>query len=707
MKKISAFLIIMIAMLMAGVCAHAADFSVDTTSLPMGEAYKPYSAQITMSGGSNDGYSFEFISGFKPTGLTVNEDGSITGTPTSAGYYANMNIRISNVDGTYRDVTFKINIRARSIKINVTAPKNIIYDGNSYTATVKCYDMNGDELTDVVPIIRYGKDNLSSVTDAGTYYIDVYVSGCIISEREGDTHIQIERQGASISLSGDKEYQYDQLPHPLTAADVTVTPPAAGYVIEYSRNGGEYTTDVPVSSGIYTARVHTTNPNYETIYDECTIKIIGENVNFTVTNTSFTYDGNSHKATVSSDPADIGYKVTYTNSKGETVENPTDADVYTIKITLDNDIVYSIGNDYDNKLTISPQSGHFTTDESWVYDGKTHKPNMTVDAPYDDSKYTITYRKQGTETDLTEITDVGVYDIIITFPNGNYIADATSSKTITVTPKTVNFTVTDNVVDYDGNEHTAKVTPTEALASDLYSVKYVKRDTETKLNSVTNAGVYDIVIELANSNYTLDNSFSATMTVNVTYTFNLGNSPAAMIYKDTTHDAEWQKEAMDYLKANHKFSENYLPKDCSADITYNPINDIDADGNEYTVITSGLDKFVDPGVNVNDGSTSDTIKGTVSAVSGVEGLYKVTYQINDSTMERYLLVVDRRIGDVNSDGAVNGIDANNLVGKDADANGVKQARIWDVNKDGRIDNNDVNAIRNRFSVRLEAYYPWL
>ena len=54
MKKISAFLIIMIAMLMAGVCAHAADFSVDTTSLPMGEAYKPYSAQITMSDGSND-----------------------------------------------------------------------------------------------------------------------------------------------------------------------------------------------------------------------------------------------------------------------------------------------------------------------------------------------------------------------------------------------------------------------------------------------------------------------------------------------------------------------------------------------------------------------------------------------------------------------------------------------------------------------------
>lgn len=707
MKKLSAFLITFMIMLMAGICAHAADFGVDTTTLPVGKAYEPYSAQITMSSGSNDGYSFEFVSGFKPTGIEINEDGSITGTPTSSGYYQNIDIRISNVDGTSRVVTFRLNIRARSIKINVTAPKNIVYDGNSYTASVKCYDMNGDELTEAVPIIRYGKDNLSSVTDAGTYYIDVYVSGCIISEREGDTHIVIDRQGASISLSGDKEYQYDQQPHPLTAADVTVTPSVAGYVIEYSRNGGEYTTDVPVSSGIYTARVHTTNPNYETVYAECTISIVGEKVNFTVTDTSFTYDGNSHTATITSDHPEVRYSVVYTDANGERVSNPTNAGVYTITITLDNDTVYSIGNDYDNKLTISPQSGHFETADGWVYDGQAHTPNMTVNAPYDDSVYTIAYRKQGTETDLTEITDVGVYDIIITFPNGNYVADETSSKTITVTPKTVNFVVTDNVVDYDGNVHTATVTPTETLAKNLYSVKYVKRDTETKLDGVTNAGVYNVVIELANSNYVLDSSFNATMTVNVTYTFNLGNSPAAMIYKDTTHNSEWQAAALDYLKKNHKFSADYLPKDCNADITYNPINNIDADGSEYTVITSGLDKFVDPGVKINDGLTNDTIKGTVSAVSGVDGLYKVTYQVDDSTMERYLLVVDSRIGDVNKDGAVNNVDANNLVNIDANTDGVSQARIWDVNKDGKIDSNDVNAIRNRFSVRLESYYPWL
>lgn len=92
-----------------------------------------------------------------------------------------------------------------------------------------------------------------------------------------------------------------------------------------------------------------------------------------------------------------------------------------IKITLDNDKVYSIGNDYDNKLTISPQSGHLQRMKAGYMTERQHKPNMTVGAPYDESKYTITYRKQGTETDLTEITDVGVYDIIITFPNGNYM----------------------------------------------------------------------------------------------------------------------------------------------------------------------------------------------------------------------------------------------------------------------------------------------
>lgn len=693
-------------MIMAGVCAHAAEFNVENTSLPMGKAYEEYNGQINMVGG-NDGYTFEFVSGFLPEGLTVNSDGSITGIPTSDGYYGYVNIRISNDDGTSRVFTFNISIRPRSIKINVTAPKDISYDGKEHTATIQCYDMNGNELTDLVQIVKYGKDNLPSAINAGTYYIDVYVSGCIIEERSGDNYLKIERIPAEISVAESKEFRYDQKPHPITDDDVTVTPSEAGYIAEYSRNGGSYTTDAPVASGTYTVRVHTANPNYETVYAQGTLRIIGESINFDVTDTSVTYDGEVHKAKITPSVDGVDYNVTYTNSKGETVENPTDADVYTINITLVDSSVYSIGNDYTNKLTISPRMGHFVVQDGWEYDGVAHTPNMTVTADFDNSLYTIAYRKQGTDTDLTQITDAGVYDIIITFQNGNYAADETSSKTITVTPKTVNFAVTDNNIDYDGNTHKATVTPNTTLAENLYSVKYRKKNTENLLDNVRNAGIYDVVISFANDNYALDDSFNATMTINATYTLNVGNSPASRIYMDTTHNDDWKENALNYLKSNHKFSADYLPEGCNDTIVYNSINGIDADSDIYTVITSGLDKFVDPGVQVNDGSENNVILGTAKEVPNISGMYEVTYQVGNTTMKRYVMVVSKKIGDVNGDGAVNGIDANNLVGKNTETDGVEQARVWDVNKDGRIDSNDVSAIRNRFIAPLQAYYPWL
>lgn len=705
MKKISAFLIIMIAMLMAGVCAHAAEFDVENTFLPMGKAYEEYNGQINMVGG-NDGYSFEFVSGFMPTGLTVNSDGSITGTPTSAGYYSSMDIRIKHKDGTSRIVSFQINITPRAIKINITAPKNVVYDGDEHKAVIECYDMNDNKLSELVPTVKYGKNYLSAAVDAGTYYISISVPGCSIKQRTGDTHLEIEKHSASISVTSSKEYIYDQQPHGIEANDVTVTPIEAGYIVEYSRNGSNYTTDIPVASGTYTVRVRTSNPNYETVYAQGTLRIVGEVINFNVTNTSFTYDGDWHKLTITPSKDNIDYTVTYTNSKNEVVENPTDADVYTITITLVDSSVYSIGNDYENKLTISPKTAHFEAEDGWEYDGEAHTPKMTITPDFDSSLYTVAYRKRGTNTNLTQITDAGVYDIVITFQNGNYAADDSSSKTITVKAKTVNFNVSGNNIDYDGSTHIATVTPTITLADNLYSVKYRKKDTTELLDNVKNAGIYDIVISFVNDNYTLDNSFNATMTINATYILNIGNSPAAMIYKDETHNAQWQEKALEYLENNRSFNTDYLPTGCVADIKYNLINGIDVDCDVNTVIVSDLDDFVDPGMQVNDGVTTKTVTGDVQETD-IDGMYKVVYTQDGVTNERYLLVVNRRIGDVNGDGAVNNIDANCADIVNAEVDGVTQARIYDVNKDGRVDSKDAAAIRNRFNVKLQPYYPWL
>ena len=786
MKKLSAFFVMLMLVFAAGVCAHAADFNVTSTFLPEGEAYKPYIAQIEMVGG-NDGYTFEFVSGFKPVGLTVNSDGSITGTPKSSGYYTSMNIRISHTDGTSAVVSFSILTMPRSIKVEVTSPANLMYDGQPHTADVKCYDEEGNLLEGLVPTVKYGSDNLDQAINAGTYYIIVNApSGCSIEERIGDEYLIINALGVAELSVADKSFPYDGNSHGITAADITVDPAAAGYTVEYKKRGtSSYTTEKPVASGIYDVRVHTTNPNYETVYATAMLTIVAQGVKFTVTNTTAEYDGNGHEVTVACDTPEAGYTVSYTDVNGNSVDgNPINAGTYKVVITLTNPDAYTIGEISADTLTITPKTVEFTVDSAtWSYDNTAHTPVITTNPTIDSSLYTVTYNKQGETQELTSITDVGTYDIVITLTDSNNykIAD-TSSKTITVTAQTVNFTVTDNTytyngsghtatvtpdvegagysvtytnskgvtvanptdvgtytigitfdspnayslgtitpntlvinpqtvdfavsdneVPYDGNSHQATVIPSITISSDAYTVKY--KDSKGNLtDSVTNAGVYDIVITVSDTNYVLDSSFSDTMTITSVVSLNIGNSPAAMIYKDSSHadDTEWQEAALSELTTERKFT-SYVPSGCSADITYNLINNIDVDSDKNTVIVKSLDTFSDPGLSVNGTTVSG---GTPVQVNGVEGLYKVTYTYEDQSYERYVAVVGR-IGDVNGDGNVNAIDANYLNGTNAAPSGVTQARVWDVNKDGNIDGSDASAIRNRFKTKLTSYYPWI
>ena len=771
----------------AGICVHAADFNVTSTTLPAAEAYKNYSAQIEMFGG-NDGYTFEFVSGIKPVGLTFNSDGSVTGIPTTSGFFSFINVKISHVDGTSQTVRFSMPVTPKKVKVTVSAPDNIYYDGNPYTANVTYYDYTtGEEIADATSKVTYGTDNLTEAVNAGTYYINVWPpSGCMIEERTGSDHLVINKLAVSSLTVSDRTFDYDGQPHGITDTDVTVSPVAAGYIVEYRKAGeSEYTTDLPVASGVYSVRAHTTNQNYETMYATATLTIVAQGVKFTVTNTTAEYDGNEHEVTVASDTPAAGYTVSYTDVNGNPVDGkPINAGTYKVVITLTNPDAYTIGDISADTLTITPKTVEFTVDsDTWSYDNTAHTPVITTNPTIDSSLYTVTYNKQGETQELTSITDVGTYDIVITLTDSNNykIAD-TSSKTITVTAQTVNFTVTDNTYTYDGSGHTATVTPdaegvdysvtytnskgvtvaspTDAgtytigitfdnpnayslgtitpntlvigpqtvgftvsdnetqydgnshqatvtpnitISSDAYTVKY--KDSKGNLTeSVTDAGVYDIVITVSDSNYVIDSSVSGTMTITSVVSLNIGNSPAAMIYKDSSHadDTEWQEAALNELTTDHKFT-SYVPSGCSAGITYNLINNIDVDGDKNTVIVKNLDAFSDPGLSVNGTAVSG---GTPVPVDGVEGLYKVTYTYEDQSYERYVAVVGR-IGDVNGDGNVNAVDANYLDNKDADTNGVTEARVHDVNKDGKIDGSDASAIRNRFRTKLVGYYPWI
>lgn len=703
MKKLSAFFVMLMLMLAAGVCAHAADFNVENTALPNGEAYKQYTAQINMIGG-NTGYSFEFESGFKPAGITINQDGSVTGMPTTAGSFKIMRIRISHTDGTSALVNFTIKIYPKKVKLAVQAPENAVYDGiTQYTASGQYYDMDGNQITENTPVLVYGKDRLSSAVDAGTYYIDYQSpSAYSITAYEGDRYLTVSPAAVTGISVQDRTYSYDGAAHGLTTADITVTPSQAGYAVEYRKQGtSEFTSDLPVSSGVYTARVYTTNPNYEPTSAEATVTIQGSTVNFMVSDTTAVYDGAPHSVTVSADK-DVEYTVEYIDSNGITVSgSPINAGTYKIKIILTNTDAYLLGTVSADTITISPKPVNFTLAADLEYTGSEQTPTV-ISNPDINGKYTITYKQPG-QGELSTVTDAGTYDVVISISDGNYSISDSSLKTVTVAPKTVSFTVTNNDVQYDGNAHTASVAPDTSLDSSEYTVKY--KDKNGSLHdSVRDAGVYDIVITFVSGNYALSESFSESMTITSLIVMNLGNSPAAMIYLDSSHtnDTAWQEAALGELMSNYKFSD-HVPAQCSSAITYHPINTLTPDCNKNTVIVRSIDEFTDPGLSVN----GTVIKGSVpSAVAGVDGLYKVTYSAEGQTFERYVMTVSR-IGDTNADGNVNAIDANMIDGMNADTDGVVQARVWDVNKDGRIDANDAAAIRLRFKNKLVAYYPWV
>lgn len=708
MKKISALFIMLMLMMLGGICVHAADFTVESIYLPTGNAYEPYSAQIQMENG-NSGYTFEFVSGFKPIGLTVNSDGSVTGTPISSGMYSYMKVLISHTDGTSAEVEFSMLIMPRKIKVNIDAPDDAVYDGvTEYTADVTFYDMDGNVLSDITPTVKYGAKQLTSVIDAGTYSIEVSTpSGCLIKEITGDNYLYVKGAAAAEISVGDKMFAYDGQPHGITADDVTVNPSNAGWAVRYKKNGASYyTADTPVDAGTYSVKVYTTNVNYEASSAYATLVIDGSTVDFTVENTTFEYDGNVHKATVTSSE-EVEYTVTYEDESGNIIDEPVNAGKYKIKITLNDTTDFSVGIITNDILTITKKTIDFViADNEFDYDGIEHTPVVTTSPEIDASEYTVKYYMKGSSDTYTSIKNAGTYNVLITFKNNNYNVEDNSTNTVTINPIVIGFSVTDNEFDYDGEYHTAKITPNKEIASSDYTVKYVNQG--VSYTSVKKAGVYNITITFPNENYSIADDFSATMTINAVLYLNLGNSPAAMIYKDADHadDTSWQESALNELKATRKFG-SYVPSGCDASVVYNVINSLDLDADANTLIVRDIDSFNDPGMVVNDGILNGSVTGTVTAVDGVEGLYQITYTYGDVTKTRYVMEAGGKIGDINGDTHVNAVDANYLVKQNKTADGVKESRVYDVNKDGILDENDAAAIRNRFKTPLVPYYPWI
>lgn len=140
--------------------------SASSVELIQAESGEEYNIQLKVQG-QTEPCTWEYRRGVKPAGLTINADGTITGTPTTSGYYKSMYIKYTDSTGKSSTKKFGLKIAPKGVHVEQIGESIFKYDGNPHGLTFKCREVPELELT-----TKYGGSTDEPV-NAGSYYMDV------------------------------------------------------------------------------------------------------------------------------------------------------------------------------------------------------------------------------------------------------------------------------------------------------------------------------------------------------------------------------------------------------------------------------------------------------------------------------------------------------------------------------------------------------
>lgn len=708
MKKLSAFFVMLMLIFAAGICVHAEDLTITTASLKKGTAYEEYYDKIEASGGSGD-YTFEYVGGTYPKGLVFGDDGVISGIPTRSGVFLNMIFQVTdNVTGEIAQKRFSLNIQPVLVEIAISDTEYTYEEGKSYKATVVCTTN-----PDIIPTVTYGNGQ-KEITSAGSYVIKVKLPTGYKCNYQNNSLLNVHKNSTSALRVTGVTVPYDGEPHEVA---VSATPENLSYEVLYQKKGEtEYTTDIPVERGTYSAVARTTDSNYEFREAYAAVNITDELIDFEVTNNTQRYTGNPLEPTVTPSKKII-YNVTYKNiHTGDETSEVTGVGTYQIIITTEDG--YDVGYISNDIFTITNSIADITVtaeNETITY-GEYFNLNAAADIDCDMSHLILSLVNNTTkkEYSLSEMLPAGEYTVkaVFDYDDGAVGVGTITAPILVVDKRKISFNVSAAELDYTGEAQTVEVTTEDTLVSKTdYSVSYKRH--EDIFAAMTRPGNYDVVVTFSNDNFAVAPEFSATVTVNKYFYLEVGNSPAAMIKKDNSKSDEWKNSALEYFSENLSFDDEHLPNGCSTNINYPSINGINYDIDENTVIVNNWSDFEDPGMVVVDEDETRVIEGTTETTpeESAPAVYTLYYNDSAANMTRYVIVLGNKFGDVNGDGFVNAVDAN-LIRKrvqsgEINAGNIFDARICDINKDGILNMDDADMIYNRFSTLLYPYYPWI
>jgi hypothetical protein len=229
---------------------------VTNTLLPYAECYTEYSAQLEARGGKPP-YTWAFAGGIKPVGITINSDGSVTGTPVRNGGYGAVRVTCTDSTGKTLQKTISIYVIGKTLYFKVVGGTEFYYDGEVHTLNVVCTNDDNAEF-----YLTYGGyTNTTGVTEMGTYSVDVFLTGDNKNNYKvsSDTslYISIDARQVTINATKNQTYTYDGEPH---AFEFT-TEPECETIVKYKIYDADddtftvdedtYTTDPPTNTGKY------------------------------------------------------------------------------------------------------------------------------------------------------------------------------------------------------------------------------------------------------------------------------------------------------------------------------------------------------------------------------------------------------------------------------------------------------------------------
>lgn len=393
-----------------------------------------------------------------------------------------------HVDAVYKnnDATPEFNAYDNASAITVT-----VVDKEQKTLTVTMGDWTyGDNAKSpaftapagsAAPVITYTGKNYSAPTDAGTYTVQV-VCETATEIYTGSDEFTINPKTASITWSN-TSFTYDGQSHVPTAT--------------VSNKVGQDSVPVTVSgaataAGSYTATATgLDNANYAlpTVAPTRSFTIAQRTAELNWSNTSFTYDGQSHQPTATVTNAVDGDTVTVTVSGGK-----TNAGSYTATAASLSNANYALPTAKTQSFTINKRVAELNwTNTSFTYDGKSHQPTATVTNAVEGDTVTVTVTGGK--------TNAGSYTATATkVSNSNYALPDTTGCDFTIAPKnisdmTVNLSAA--ALTYNGKAQTKAVASVRDGSTTLSS----GRDYTVSGATQTNAGHYELTVT-GTGNYT-------------------------------------------------------------------------------------------------------------------------------------------------------------------------------------------------------------